>query len=385
MINRENERSGLGGTAHAAQMVFNAIKVGKAVSAAAKGAAVGGPYGGAIGAALGLKQHAETIGIVIIVILLIPIVFILMLPSVIFGGLTSPSINADVPIMNDNAAITEITNDLAFSINQVLGEGIDDVKTRISTDFAGTDGDNYDIINPYESNLVSNTNSILGQYCAAKNADWKTISPADMIDVLRRGKSHFYTFTRTSEMRTVDADNPDTPDVVEQKKELWYIYTIVYNGEAYFADTIFHLTDDQKKLADDYAQNLSLFLGDGMFQGIFDDNATQGIPSLGNVIFTDGATEVVYYNQLDKQYCNKPYGTDHIGGYGCGPTSMAIVVSSLTDKTVDPVAMSKWAYENGYWCSKSGSYHSLIPGAALGTSGRGLYGRRATTDRRCLV
>ena len=101
-----------------------------------------------------------------------------------------------------------------------------------------------------------------------------------------------------------------------------------------------------------------------MFQGIFDDNATQGIPSLGNVTFTDGATEVVYYNQLDKQDCNKPYGTDNIGGYGCGPTSMAIVVSSLTDKTVDPVAMSKWAYENGYWCSKSGSYHSLIPGAA---------------------
>lgn len=266
--------------------------------------------------------------------------------------------------MNDNAAIMENTNNLVFSINQILGEGIDDVKARISTDFAGTNGDNYEVINPYEDNLVSNSNSLLGQYCAAKNEDWKTISPTDMVNVLRSGKSHLYTFTRTSEMRTVDADDPDTPDVVEQKTELWYIYTIVYNGEAYFADTIFHLTDDQKELADDYAQNLSLFLGDGMFQGIFDDNATQGIPSLGNVTFTDGATEVVYYNQLDKQYCNKPYGTDHIGGYGCGPTSMAIVVSSLTDKTVDPVAMSKWAYENGYWCSKSGSYHSLIPGAA---------------------
>ena len=43
---------------------------------------------------------------------------------------------------------------------------------------------------------------------------------------------------------------------------------------------------------------------------------------------------------------------------------MSIVVSSLTSETVDPVEMSKWAYENGYWCSKSGSYHSLIPGAA---------------------
>jgi hypothetical protein len=43
---------------------------------------------------------------------------------------------------------------------------------------------------------------------------------------------------------------------------------------------------------------------------------------------------------------------------------MAIVVSSLTGNTVDPVEMAGWAYQNGYWCSKSGSYHSLIPGAA---------------------
>ena len=73
---------------------------------------------------------------------------------------------------------------------------------------------------------------------------------------------------------------------------------------------------------------------------------------------------MVYFNQLDERYCNEPYGTDHIGGYGCGPTSMSIVVSSLTDEIVDPIEMSEWAYENGYWCSKSGSYHSLIPGAA---------------------
>ena len=35
--------------------------------------------------------------------------------------------------------------------------------------------------------------------------------------------------------------------------------------DGYFSDTVFHLTDDQKSLAGDYAQNLSLFLGDGMF------------------------------------------------------------------------------------------------------------------------
>ena len=57
---------------------------------------------------------------------------------------------------------------------------------------------------------------------------------------------------------------------------------------------MFHLTDDQKALAGDYAQNLSLFLGDGMFQ--YTEYGGNTIASLGNVRFTDGATEVVYFN-----------------------------------------------------------------------------------------
>ena len=74
--------------------------------------------------------------------------------------------------------------------------------------------------------------------------------------------------------------------------------------------------------------------------------------------------DISYRTYYRKRKEAKPYGTDNIGGYGCGPTSMSIVVSSLTNDIVDPVEMSQWAYENGYWCSGSGSYHSLIPGAA---------------------
>lgn len=183
-----------------------------------------------------------------------------------------------------------------------------------------------------------------------------------MQSLLRQNKSSLYSYTRTSETRTVEDDDPETEDVVETKEETWYIYTLSYNGEGYFADTVFHLTDDQKTLANNYASNLSLFLGDGMFQ--YTEYGGTTIASLGNIRFTDGATEVVYFNQLDERWANKPYGTDNIGGYGCGPTSMSIVVSSLTDDIVDPIEMAQWAYENGGWCSKSGSYHSLIPNAA---------------------
>ena len=263
------EKSGLSQVASTAQTIHGAIKTGKAIAAAAKGAAVGGPYGAAAGLALGAGRHAGKFLTAAAVLLMLPVLFILMLPSLIFGGLISSG-NSGQPILNS--------------------------------------------------------------------------------------------YTRTSETRTVEDDDPDTEDVVETREETWYIYTLSYNGEGYFADTVFHLTDDQKALAGDYAQNLSLFLGDGMFQ--YTEYGGNTIASLGNVRFTDGATEVVYFNQLDERWANKPYGTDNIGGYGCGPTSMSIVVSSLTNDIVDPVEMAQWAYENGGWCSKSGSYHSLIPNAA---------------------
>ena len=317
------EKSSLSQAASTAQTIHGAIKTGKAISSAAKGAAVGGPYGATAGAALYAVQHGKKFLAAIAVLLMLPVLFVLMLPSLIFGGLTSSG-SAGQPILNDNAAIVQNTNNIAFAVNQILGEGITDAEARIAQDFATTGGDNYEVVNPYASDMSSNTNSFIAQYCAAKGETWDTISLADMQAVLRQGKSSLYSFTRTSETRTVEADDPNTPDVVETKEELWYIYTLQYNGEAYFADAVFHLTEAQKGPSDDYAQNLSLFLVDGMFPYTGYGGAT--IPSLGNVRFTDGVTDVVYFNQLDQQYANKPYGTDNIGGYGCGSTSMSIVV-----------------------------------------------------------
>jgi len=83
------------------------------------------------------------------------------------------------------------------------------------------------------------------------------------------------------------------------------------------------------------------------------------------LVFTDGATEVVYYNQFDNRWADEPYGlTGTIGSSGCGPTSLAMVVSSLTNWVVDPIQMSRWAYENGFRCEGNGSYLSLIPNGA---------------------
>ena len=350
--------------ASAAHTIKGALKAGKAISGAAKGAAAGGPYGAVAGAVWAGRKHIGKIIAVIIVLLLLPVLFLLMLPGLIFGGLVDAFSPADpeTPILNSETAIVENANDITFAINAILGEALDDVTARIEEDFASSGADHMELKNPYSSGLVYNANLIISQYCAARNDDFESISLDDLSAVLRENIEHLYTYTSKQEIREVTSTDPETGEE-STTTETWMIYTIRYNGESYLADHVFSLSDEQKELASDYASNLSLFLGDGLLQNM-EEWTGNSIPSLGDVTFTDGGTPVVYYNQLDERYASQPYGTDNIGGYGCGPTAMAIVVSSLTDDMVDPVEMGRWSYENGYWCKSSGSYHALIPAAA---------------------
>lgn len=86
---------------------------------------------------------------------------------------------------------------------------------------------------------------------------------------------------------------------------------------------------------------------------------------LKDITFTESATAVTYFSQMDKRWNKEPYGrTGTIGQSGCGPTAISIVISSLSNKLVTPLELSNWAYQNGYKCEGNGSYHSLIPAAA---------------------
>ncbi len=95
-----------------------------------------------------------------------------------------------------------------------------------------------------------------------------------------------------------------------------------------------------------------------------DPKVTEFVRQGDREVLTGGTVPLVYYNQGEDPWRDAPYGSDPIGGYGCGPTAMAMVVSSLTDQTVDPAQMAAWAVGEGYWAPGSGSYHSLIQGAA---------------------
>lgn len=70
---------------------------------------------------------------------------------------------------------------------------------------------------------------------------------------------------------------------------------------------------------------------------------------------------LTYYNQSDSRWGDYLYGgKDPLSVYGCGPTVMAMVATSLTGNQVLPTNLADWAASNKSWCPGQGSYHRLI-------------------------
>lgn len=70
---------------------------------------------------------------------------------------------------------------------------------------------------------------------------------------------------------------------------------------------------------------------------------------------------MTYYLQTDDKWSDYLYGgSDPIGKYGCGPTVLAMLISSFTDTELTPPDAAEWAVDAGYWSKHSGSYHSIM-------------------------
>ena len=76
----------------------------------------------------------------------------------------------------------------------------------------------------------------------------------------------------------------------------------------------------------------------------------------------------VSYYQTDKRWAGKPYAvkgeSSTIGGSGCGPTSMAMVLATWADSRVTPETECAWALKNGFKALKHGTYYAYFAPAA---------------------
>ena len=88
---------------------------------------------------------------------------------------------------------------------------------------------------------------------------------------------------------------------------------------------------------------------------LIDPSLTELCSVDGEEILTGGTIPIVYFNQSDPEWADKPYGSDTIDRYGCGPTAMAMVVSSLCGELVDPAEMAALAAKQGYCAKGRGS------------------------------
>ena len=251
--NKNNNSEFLDKNASVASTVKGAVEAGKAIADIAKGTAAGGPYGAIIAGLKNAKAIGKLIAFIIF-LLAIPILYVLMLPSIIFGDLGLDT--ADASVMNNNGAIVGNIQEIEIAVGSILRESHDDILSYISFEKTQLSEDTItEIRDPYEDEILFNIDLIISQYCVSKG-NYKDINVSDLITLIKLEQDNLFKFT--SETEIITEEDEDGNEILVTK----ITYTIEYAGDSYFAENVFHLTDEQKILADEYAYNLNLFLSD---------------------------------------------------------------------------------------------------------------------------
>ena len=237
---------------------LKALKTTSTITKAGFGAA-GGPFTAAIGIAIANRHGIAKIIIVIIAILLLPVLFILMLPGLIFGSLME-----DTGALNSNTIINDNIRASREAIVEVLEESHADILSEINAAIAKLpEGDTASINDSYAYNISVNANLLISQFCASQD-NYENINLKKLKSLIRKNKDGLFSYDVATETVTMEvvveggAEGENSPEGNEnaepQTKTVTFTrhtYTVQYAGDAYFADHVFHLTDEQKELAQD--------------------------------------------------------------------------------------------------------------------------------------
>lgn len=82
---------------------------------------------------------------------------------------------------------------------------------------------------------------------------------------------------------------------------------------------------------------------------------------VGNGQDTQFIDNFTVYSQGDPAWKDKPYGSSTIGDSGCGPASMAMIITNLTGQQVTPDVVAQYAASQGMYIPGAGSSWSIAP------------------------
>ena len=327
-------------------------RLASAMARAARGAALGGLHGAAVGIAREFAPEIfKTLGIILITLIVIPILIFTALPNILFGfeSSTKSEITEFTSLANvlnteygevDGYAETE-ADGLLESILEQLGSNEEIVYDDVET--------TRDLTNLNESWFIAITS-------VANNQDLFTIDSSTIKNMVSLKIDSKWEIVE----KVIDEDE-DESTIQLLKIEVYDI-----TPEALMDKLDF--TDEQRNWArvlySTLVQEQNLTPADGdIYYGT----------DYGNIVFTDAAVDVVYYNQSDSRWGGKPYGkTRTIAAAGCGPTALAMAVATLADSSVTPEDVATWGA--GYYVQDQGSSRTLITegGAHYGLTVTGL-------------
>lgn len=255
--NQKGESSVLSHAASAAGAARSAIKTGKALAGAAKGAAAG-PYGMLAAGLWENRRLVAKIAVTVAALFMLPILFLMMLPALIFGTGGLDSASGDV--LNDNSLIMENIAGTESSIEAILRERHDAVLSDIQkeADALGNDCE-YSITDEFSDRIVYESTLIISQFCASQE-DYKEINLAKLEQLLKDNTAGIFSYSlNVTSHEETDDETGETTTIYH------YAYTVEYAGDSYYADHVFHLSDKQLATAAEYAANLHLFLYDTVY------------------------------------------------------------------------------------------------------------------------
>lgn len=317
----------------------------KGIAETIEGGLSGGLHGAAIAAVKNFApQLIKIAAIIIIVLLLLPAILFFALPSSLFQW---PSVNeADIAAMNAQA---EYINGLYVRMESFALEEGEKIVDSLS---AGYD----DVV--VHMDLGGISRNWLTAICSVMHdQEMGRIDENAVKNLVRQNLDYSYT-TETYEVNTGRTDGNGDPITETKTRIIINIWTITPDA---LMDRL-GFTQFQKEWARFIYDNIN----DSQLVDPNDPDYPAGeLINYGDLVFTDGSRAVVYYNQTDARWGNEMYGKTHtIAVAGCGPTALAMVISSMTDTMINPKEMADWSYENGYCAEGNGSYHALIPDGA---------------------
>lgn len=310
------------------------------------------------------EENRKNLCMILISILIVAIVLLLALvsfPSILISILFGSTVESN-PNLPDDMAKVAVYQDAIFTVDRMNKEWIEEMKKEYSQ------CDELEVIYNYNltwHELISIDSVLLNQdFTKINSRDIQNIALKFLIrttNISEREVEEEYEEEEEYKVTVVGKDGKSkietrTRIITKTRTVIKRIATIKVDTRN-FEDVLSDVNITTKEdilIATNILKTISSMDVEGNLN-IYDSVKLDDLQE-----YSEGYANIPYYNQTDARWGANPYGNSTIYSGGCGPTSLAMVVSGLTGEKITPDIVADWSYRNGHRAEGQGSYWSLM-------------------------